>query len=174
MCGGVPGVSVSPSTWWYQSHCLVLKHNMQGTAKLRQFLPQVTPLETWRNVHWAGCVSEGVSTTLLLLLLVPMTNSEQSAHVRCSYQLLMAFGVNRSPFLTAVFHAWISSQSSGGVGPDGRNIAFFSHPCFLGFQGLGKAEVLSLKSLVQSFANGSFLIFIGVWLNCHELCMYRF
>lgn len=73
-----------------------------------------------------------MSTTLLLLLLVPTTNSEQSARVRCSYQLLMAFGVDKFLLLTAVFHAWISSQSSGDVGPDRRSVAFSLIPV-LGF-----------------------------------------
>lgn len=129
-----PGVSVSPSTWWYQGCCSVPKHNVQWTAKLRQFLSKVTPLETWRNMHWAGCVGEGVSTTLLLLLLVPTTNSEQRAHVRCSYQLLGGFRVDKSLFLTAIFHAWISSQSSEGVGPNGRSVAFSLLPVFWVFR----------------------------------------
>lgn len=71
---------------------------------------------------------------LLFLLLVPTTNSDRSARVRCSYQLLLAFGADKSLFLTAAFHAWISSRSSGDVCPGGRSVAFSLLPV-LGFSG---------------------------------------
>lgn len=64
--------------------------------------------------------------------------------------------------------------SHQGCRPWGEKCSFFSPPCFLSFQGLGKAELFSVTSLVQSFANGNFLILIGVWLNCSEPCTYLF
>lgn len=146
---------------WHRDYCSVSRtfKYLRRSWGEACFFPRVTPLVSWTTI----CIEQDTEVKGKVqhcsCYWFPKSNSEKSAHGRCSYQLSWAIWECKIPSPLAVCHALISSPLSGCEPQGSGEFGLFLLFPLLGLLGLEEGGEL-LSYIVHLSANGSILICI--------------